>query len=194
MEWLKCETESGPFGLWSCLVCLWFSFFVFHFVPCLSDWIGYYLLVFARCSIDVVSSAFEGQSAVNRQRMVYKAIWEELQSTVHAVDQMTTKTPKEAVADQWKPKIEVKLPSMHLLSASCIETVVIFVRYARAVIFWEIANPYLISATWICCMFFCSLVSVEFDLYTNFSYVMVLSLRIDTLMHWVTGLSFPYVL
>ncbi|KAK3198365.1 hypothetical protein Dsin_021780 [Dipteronia sinensis] len=47
-------------------------------------------------SIDVISSAFEGQSAVNRQRMVYKAIWEELQSTVHAVDQMTTKTPAEA--------------------------------------------------------------------------------------------------
>ncbi|KAL5724550.1 Protein bola4 [Ranunculus cassubicifolius] len=49
-------------------------------------------------SIDVVSSAFEGQSAVNRQRMVYKAIWEELQNTVHAVDQMTTKTPTEAAA------------------------------------------------------------------------------------------------
>ena len=47
-------------------------------------------------SIVVVSSAFEGVSAVNRQRMVYKAIWEELQSTVHAVDQMTTKTPAEA--------------------------------------------------------------------------------------------------
>ncbi|KAF4370005.1 hypothetical protein G4B88_016166 [Cannabis sativa] len=51
-------------------------------------------------NIDVVSSAFEGQSAVNRQRMVYKAIWEELQNTVHAVDQMTTKTPKEAGIDQ----------------------------------------------------------------------------------------------
>ncbi|KAG6605693.1 Protein BOLA4, chloroplastic/mitochondrial, partial [Cucurbita argyrosperma subsp. sororia] len=49
-------------------------------------------------SIDVVSSAFEGQTAVNRQRMVYKAIWEELQSTVHAVDQMTTRTPAEAEA------------------------------------------------------------------------------------------------
>ncbi|KAK7279317.1 hypothetical protein RJT34_24365 [Clitoria ternatea] len=47
-------------------------------------------------SIDVVSAAFEGQSAVNRQRMVYKAIWEELQTTVHAVDQMTTSTPAEA--------------------------------------------------------------------------------------------------
>uniref|UniRef100_A0A0C9S9E1 TSA: Wollemia nobilis Ref_Wollemi_Transcript_8016_703 transcribed RNA sequence n=1 Tax=Wollemia nobilis TaxID=56998 RepID=A0A0C9S9E1_9CONI len=47
-------------------------------------------------SIDVISSAFEGQSHVNRQRMVYKAIWEELQNTVHAVDQMTTRTPAEA--------------------------------------------------------------------------------------------------
>lgn len=47
-------------------------------------------------SIDVIASSFEGQSAVNRQRMVYKAIWEELQNTVHAVDQMTTKTPSEA--------------------------------------------------------------------------------------------------
>ncbi|KAI5670031.1 hypothetical protein M9H77_19884 [Catharanthus roseus] len=47
-------------------------------------------------SIDVISSAFEGQSALNRQRMVYKAIWEELQNTVHAVDQMTTRTPSEA--------------------------------------------------------------------------------------------------
>ncbi|VFQ73755.1 unnamed protein product [Cuscuta campestris] len=47
-------------------------------------------------SINVVSAAFEGQSAVNRQRMVYKAIWEELQQTVHAVDQMTTNTPAEA--------------------------------------------------------------------------------------------------
>lgn len=50
------------------------------------------------CSIDVVSSAFEGKSAVNRQRMVYKAIWEELQNVVHAVDQMTTKTPEEAAS------------------------------------------------------------------------------------------------
>ncbi|KAL9228627.1 hypothetical protein vseg_004182 [Gypsophila vaccaria] len=46
-------------------------------------------------SIVVVSSSFEGQSAVNRQRMVYKAIWEELQNTVHAVDQMITRTPSE---------------------------------------------------------------------------------------------------
>ncbi|XVE81527.1 hypothetical protein DITRI_Ditri15bG0071700 [Diplodiscus trichospermus] len=50
--------------------------------------------------IDVVSSAFEGQSVVNRQRMVYKAIWEELQNTVHAVDQMTTRTPSEAASQK----------------------------------------------------------------------------------------------
>ncbi|KAJ4838691.1 Protein bola4, chloroplastic/mitochondrial [Turnera subulata] len=42
-------------------------------------------------------SAFEGKSAVDRQRMVYKAMWEELQNIVHAVDQMVTRTPAEAV-------------------------------------------------------------------------------------------------
>ncbi len=35
--------------------------------------------------IVVVSNQFEGQNSVNRQRMVYKAIWEELQDVVHAV-------------------------------------------------------------------------------------------------------------
>jgi stress-induced morphogen len=44
----------------------------------------------------VVSTLFEGKSAVDRQRMVYKAIWMELQEAVHAVDAMTTKTPAEA--------------------------------------------------------------------------------------------------
>mmetsp|Transcript_105 Transcript_105/g.238 ORF Transcript_105/g.238 Transcript_105/m.238 type:complete len:167 (+) Transcript_105:58-558(+) len=47
-------------------------------------------------SIDVVSSFFEGKNSVQRQRAVYKAIWEELQEAVHAVDAMTTKTPEEA--------------------------------------------------------------------------------------------------
>ena len=31
-------------------------------------------------SIDVVAAAFEGKSSVDRQRMVYKAIWTELQA------------------------------------------------------------------------------------------------------------------
>lgn len=46
-------------------------------------------------SIDVVSPLFEGLSSVKRQRMVYKAIWLELQDTVHAVDAMTTKSISE---------------------------------------------------------------------------------------------------
>eukprot|EP00271_Cylindrocystis_brebissonii_P021680 TRINITY_DN7894_c1_g1_i1.p1 TRINITY_DN7894_c1_g1~~TRINITY_DN7894_c1_g1_i1.p1 ORF type:complete len:182 (-),score=22.57 TRINITY_DN7894_c1_g1_i1:1252-1797(-) len=46
-------------------------------------------------SIKVVASVFEGKRSVERQRMVYKAIWEELQEAVHAVDSLTTKTPEE---------------------------------------------------------------------------------------------------
>lgn len=46
--------------------------------------------------IDVVSSLFEGKKAVDRQRMVYKAIWEELSETVHAVDAMVCRSPAEA--------------------------------------------------------------------------------------------------
>lgn len=46
-------------------------------------------------SIDVVSPQFEGKTSVKRQQAVYKAIWLELQETVHAVDAMTTKTPAE---------------------------------------------------------------------------------------------------
>ena len=46
-------------------------------------------------SIDVVASSFEGKTSVKRQQAVYKAIWLELQNTVHAVDAMTTKTPSE---------------------------------------------------------------------------------------------------
>ena len=47
-------------------------------------------------SIEVVSPKFEGKRAVQRQQMVYKAIWEELQGPVHAVDAMVCKTPDEA--------------------------------------------------------------------------------------------------
>ena len=47
-------------------------------------------------AINVVASSFEGKTAVKRQQAVYKAIWLELQDTVHAVDAMTTKTPAEA--------------------------------------------------------------------------------------------------
>ncbi|GLC36186.1 hypothetical protein PLESTB_001370900 [Pleodorina starrii] len=47
-------------------------------------------------SINVVSALFADKNSMQRQRMVYKAIWLELQEAVHAVDSMTTKTPQEA--------------------------------------------------------------------------------------------------
>ncbi|KAG8462989.1 hypothetical protein KFE25_001762 [Diacronema lutheri] len=47
-------------------------------------------------AIFAVSSSFEGKSAMQRQQLVYKFIWEELQGPVHAVDKMVLKTPAEA--------------------------------------------------------------------------------------------------
>jgi stress-induced morphogen len=47
-------------------------------------------------SIVVVSDKFEGKRAVQRQQMVYKALWEELSGPLHAVDSMVCKTPEEA--------------------------------------------------------------------------------------------------
>lgn len=46
-------------------------------------------------SIVVVSDKFEGKRPVQRQQMVYKAIWKELAGPVHAVDSMICKTPTE---------------------------------------------------------------------------------------------------
>ena len=45
--------------------------------------------------IDIVSETFAGKSRVERQRLVYAALAEELQSRVHAL-QLTTRTPEEA--------------------------------------------------------------------------------------------------
>jgi len=47
-------------------------------------------------SIEVVSPKFEGKRPVQRQQLVYKAIWQELQGPVHAVDSMVCKAPSEA--------------------------------------------------------------------------------------------------
>jgi BolA protein len=47
-------------------------------------------------SIEVTSALFEGKRPVQRQQLVYKALWEELQGPVHAVDSMICKTPDEA--------------------------------------------------------------------------------------------------
>mmetsp|Transcript_43464 Transcript_43464/g.68059 ORF Transcript_43464/g.68059 Transcript_43464/m.68059 type:complete len:161 (+) Transcript_43464:170-652(+) len=46
-------------------------------------------------AITVVSEKFEGKRAMQRQQMVYKVIWEEMQGPIHAVDSMTCKTPAE---------------------------------------------------------------------------------------------------
>ena len=46
-------------------------------------------------TITVVSKAFEGKRPVQRQQLVYKVIWEEMQGPVHAVDRMILKTPAE---------------------------------------------------------------------------------------------------
>ena len=46
-------------------------------------------------SIEVTSDKFQGKRAVQRQQMVYKAIWEEMQGAVHAVDSMVCKAPDE---------------------------------------------------------------------------------------------------
>ena len=46
-------------------------------------------------SIYCVSDAFEGKRSMQRQQMVFKAIWDEMQGPVHAVDRMILKTPAE---------------------------------------------------------------------------------------------------
>ena len=46
-------------------------------------------------SIEVTSTLFSGKRPVQRQQMVYKALWDELQGPVHAVDAMICKTPEE---------------------------------------------------------------------------------------------------
>jgi BolA family transcriptional regulator, general stress-responsive regulator len=45
--------------------------------------------------VEIVAAAFAGKSRVERQRLVYAALAEELQSRVHAL-QPTTRTPEEA--------------------------------------------------------------------------------------------------
>ena len=47
-------------------------------------------------TIEVVSSEFEGKNTLQRQRIVYKAIWELMagdNAPLHAVDSMVCKTP-----------------------------------------------------------------------------------------------------
>ena len=46
-------------------------------------------------ALRVVSMAFEGKNRVQRQQIVYKAIWEELSGPIHAVDELVCRTPAE---------------------------------------------------------------------------------------------------
>ena len=46
-------------------------------------------------TIYCVSDTFEGKRSLARQQMVFKAIWEEMQGPVHAVDNMVLKAPSE---------------------------------------------------------------------------------------------------
>ena len=49
-------------------------------------------------AVKVVSTMFEGKNRVQRQQLVYKAIWEEMQGAIHAVDQLICKTPEENIS------------------------------------------------------------------------------------------------
>lgn len=51
---------------------------------------------FLQIQIVCISSEFEGKNSVQRQRLVYKAIWDEMSGPVHAVDSIIAKTPSEA--------------------------------------------------------------------------------------------------
>jgi BolA protein len=42
-----------------------------------------------------VSKEFEGKNTLARQRMIYKAIWDEMAGPVHACDSIVAKTPTE---------------------------------------------------------------------------------------------------
>lgn len=45
--------------------------------------------------IECISNKFEGKNTVQRQRLVFNAIWDELSGPVHAVDSIFVKTPSE---------------------------------------------------------------------------------------------------
>ena len=57
--------------------------------------IAFELLILPFHCCRVVSDLFEGVSRVKRQQMVYKAIWDEMQGPIHAVDEMVCKAPSE---------------------------------------------------------------------------------------------------
>jgi stress-induced morphogen len=46
-------------------------------------------------TVECISEEFEGKTTLQRQRLVYKAIWDEMQGDVHAVDSIVAKAPSE---------------------------------------------------------------------------------------------------
>ena len=52
--------------------------------------------------VECVSDKFEGKRSMQRQQMVYKALWDEMKdgAAVHAVDGMILKTPAELVKER----------------------------------------------------------------------------------------------
>lgn len=49
----------------------------------------------AHITIECVSSKFTGLRSMQRQQLLYKAIWDEMSGPVHAVDSIIAKTPEE---------------------------------------------------------------------------------------------------
>jgi len=48
-------------------------------------------------TVECISQEFEGKSTLQRQRLIYKAIWDEMSNggAVHAVDSIVAKAPSE---------------------------------------------------------------------------------------------------
>jgi BolA-like protein 1 len=51
--------------------------------------------VSSQICVTIISEKFEGLSPVARHRLVLKALWQQLERDVHAVDYIVAKTPGE---------------------------------------------------------------------------------------------------
>ena len=53
------------------------------------------MIIGSHIQIVCISTQFEGKNTLARQRMIYKAIWDEMSGPVHACDSIVAKTPQE---------------------------------------------------------------------------------------------------
>ena len=53
------------------------------------------IIIGSHIQIVCISTQFEGKNTLARQRMIYKAIWDEMSGPVHACDSIVAKTPQE---------------------------------------------------------------------------------------------------